>query len=239
MRYLRLDKNTAAGLFLTIAGILFGTPFYELKIPLQAGSFYILFQKGLTGNIMEFLLPVAAVISGGGIFLHEYESGFLKFSISRTGRMVYIREKTILSCFKTVVTLLAGGLLVLVVYFLYLFPMELKQSIDVEKILETLYTLLRLSLTGGIIAGLSGIFGGLFLNYYMSYGIPFVCYYMLIILKDRYMTKFYSLYPPEWIYPKHYWGKENAGIWYFLITVQVMVILLYSLILHFRLKEIN
>lgn len=239
MKYISLDKNTAAALFLGMAGILLGTPFYELKMPLQTGSFYLLFQEGMTGNAMEFLLPVAAVLSGGGLFLQEYDSGFLKLSISRTGRMAYIREKTIYSCLKGSAVLFLGGLLVFALYFLCLFPMEVKGISEPEKIIECICMLLRISMTAGIICGLSGIFGALFLNYYMSYGLPFVCYYMLVILKERYLPDFYSLYPPEWIRLEHSWGTEGTGIWYFLITAQILVMLLYALILEYRLKEIT
>lgn len=87
-------------------------------------------------------------------------------------------------------------------------------------------------------SGISGIFAAVFQNFYMAYGLPFVCFYMLIILKEWYFTDMYAMYPVEWIKCEKDWGTNGNGIWIFLIVCSATVLLSNSLILSHRLQEI-
>ena len=98
--------------------------------------------------------------------------------------------------------------------------------------------MLRICLIGGILAEISGIFAAAFCNYYMAYGLPFVCYYMLIILKERYFTEMYAMYPAEWMKCEQDWGMGNFGIWVFLAAFSLAAMLLHGLLLYKRLQEI-
>ena len=73
----------------------------------------------------------------------------------------------------------------------------------------------------------------------MAYASPFVFYYVLIILHDRYLKDIYILNPREWISPTDtlwVWGIWGSVLWMaeliFLVTV-VLSILMYP-----RIEEI-
>ena len=87
-------------------------------------------------------------------------------------------------------------------------------------------------------AELSGIFAALFQNYYMAYGLPFVSFYLLIILKERYFTEWYALYPAEWIKCQQDWGTDRIGIWIFFGVLSISLMLMHGLTLYARLKEV-
>ncbi len=103
---------------------------------------------------------------------------------------------------------------------------------------DAVLLLLRICLTGGITAEVSGIFAAAFCNYYMAYGLPFVCFYLLIILKDRYLQDLYVIDPKEWILTENYWGAGGNGIWVFFLVSSVFFCLLHGLLLGYRLREI-
>ena len=122
--------------------------------------------------------------------------------------------------------------------FLFVYPLELQGEMDWEKLLEIARILLRTALAGGIVAELSGIFAAVFMNYYMAYGLPFVCYYLLVILKERYFPQMYAMYPAEWMVSKQDWGADGSGIWMFLAAFSAALMLLHGLALYIRLREI-
>ena len=47
---------------------------------------------------------------------------------------------------------------------------------------------------------------------YMAYASPFVPYYLLIILRERYFPNFFVLYPKEWLNPRRQWLFGDWGV---------------------------
>lgn len=72
----------------------------------------------------------------------------------------------------------------------------------------------------------------------MAYGLPFVVYYMMVILKERYLPKLYALYPGEWVLCKENWGAGGMGIWAFFLVFSIAFLLIHSLLLYWRIQEI-
>lgn len=64
------------------------------------------------------------------------------------------------------------------------------------------------SLVGLLFATLTG-------SKYMAYASPFVIYYVLIILYERYFDTLYVLYPKEWLMPSNRWyfGNLSVAVW--------------------------
>ena len=184
MKELLKEKALWISTMICFAALLAAFPFYEIKLPLGTGSFVKMYNTALDSQIVLFLLPIAAVLPMGAVYVKESSSGFLRLYITRISLMEYIRRK-ILQIYASgfLPFFLAGGV-ALLFSFLLIYPVELQGEAPWEEIWKSCRFLLRISLTGGILAQISGIFAALFRNYYMAYGLPFVCYYMLVILKD-------------------------------------------------------
>jgi hypothetical protein len=45
----------------------------------------------------------------------------------------------------------------------------------------------------------------------MAYASPFILYYVLIILNERYFPSLYALYPREWLFPSDAWVLGSFG----------------------------
>lgn len=238
MRELWKDKGFWAAVVVSFFGMAAGFPFYQIRVPLEPGSFLKFYQTGLEAQVLLFLIPIAAVLSPGASYVRESSSGFLKLYMTRTNRMDYVKRKTFCVYAGGFLPFFLAGILGLSLSFLFLYPLELKGDFSWEGICLVLKILLRISFMGGIFAQLSGIFAVVFQNYYMAYGLPFVIYYMMIILKERYFPKLYALYPGEWMVCKENWGEKSGGIWVFFLVFSLAVLLIHSLLLYWRLKEI-
>lgn len=238
MKELLKEKALWISTMICFAALLAAFPFYEIKLPLGTGSFVKMYNTALDSQIVLFLLPIAAVLPMGAVYVKESSSGFLRLYITRISLMEYIRRK-ILQIYASgfLPFFLAGGV-ALLFSFLLIYPVELQGEAPWEEIWKSCRFLLRISLTGGILAQISGIFAALFRNYYMAYGLPFVCYYMLVILKERYFTDMYAMYPAEWLKCEQDWGADSLGIWVFFAFFSAAVLLFHGLLLYNRLREI-
>ena len=238
MKELLREKGFLAAMAVSFLGFAMGFPFYQVEFPLGSGSFIQFYQASLESQVTLFLIPIAAVLPPGGSYVRESASGFLKLYLSRVSRMDYIRAKTCLVYAGGFLPFFLAGTLSFLFCFFFLYPLELKGAVSWEEARGAVETLLRISFIGGITAEFSGIFAAVFRNYYMAYGLPFVVYYMMVILKERYFPKMYVMYPGEWVLCKESWGTGNAGIWVFFLVVSLAVMLSHSLILYWRLQEV-
>lgn len=239
MKELLKEKSLWISSLLSFGALLAGFPFYEIeKFPLAEGSFVKMYQEAMDTQIVLFLLPIAAVLPVGAVYVKESSTGFLKSYISRINRMQYIRRKILQIYVGGFLPFLFAGMTALLFCFLIIYPMELQGEIPWESVWKSCRFLLRISFVGGMLAEISGIFAAAFRNYYMTYGLPFVCYYMLIILKERYFTNMYAMYPAEWVKCEQDWGVDGLGIWFFLAAFSFAAMLLHGLLLYGRLKEI-
>ena len=213
MKELWREKGLWSASLICFVTMAVGFPFDEIKFPLSSGAFLVLFQKALDNQMILFLIPIAAVLPVGANFIRESSTGFLKLYITRISRMEYIKRKTIQIYAGGFLPFFMAGIAALFLCFLFLYPLELKGNISWQMVSSALVFLLRISLIGGIMAELAGIFAAAFQNYYMTYGLPFVSYYMMIILKERYLDQMYVFYPAEWLKCQQDWGPQGHGRW--------------------------
>ena len=171
MKELFKEKGLWTASLFCLAAMAANLPLDNMKLPLETGSFLIFFSASLDTKTILFLIPAASVLPMGATYVREFSSGFLKLYLVRISRMEYVKRK--------IIEIYAGGFLVFflsgIVWFclcfLFLYPLEFTGNITWNMVCKALSLLLRISLIGGITAELSGIFGTLFQNYYMSYGL--------------------------------------------------------------------
>ena len=73
---------------------------------------------------------------------------------------------------------------------------------------------------------------------YMAYASPFVLYYVLIILYERYFDALYVLYPKEWTAPTKEWMWGSFGIVLLLLELTIIVCLAFGIAAQRRLSQI-
>ncbi len=226
---------------LCAAAILLGTTWPEkenLKALFEPGQFLSMEKEALCSKTVCFLLPVTAVLPWSDSFLAEWKNGFLKASLPRQSRRVYVENKILAVALGGFLTWILTGLLVLFGYFIMFFPLEKQGSILFSQVWELAEVLLRCGLIGAIVASLGGTCAVLTGSAYLTFGFPFVGYYFCIILQERYFPDALWLYPPQWISGSAKWGEQGEGLWLFLILFLAVTVGAHGGILYGRLEEL-
>lgn len=178
-------------------------------------AFFILIKSGFDSELYRISLPVLASLPYTTAWLAEEQSGFLKFSLTRTNITSYIFGK-FFSCG------ISGGLVDAFPAFVYclVFP-EKAEMINPWLIF----------LSGMLWAVVSAVLAALTKSRYIAYGGSFVIYYILVILHERYFPGLYCLYPYEWFAPSHTWIFGWQGIVILLVGMLLLLLFLYDQIL--------
>lgn len=238
IRRMLSGRGFLAAVLLGCMGIAMGAAYPKLDGLLETGSFMKLETKALSSQMAGFLLPVAAVLPWSDSFLEEWKGGFLKSSLPRIGRRVYVESKIFTVALGGFLAWLLAGILVLFCYFLIFFPLEKRGVFPVQEIPGFLFPLLRGSLMCAILGSLGGICGTVTGSVYMAYGLPFVGYYFCMILHERYFQEALWLYPREWLACAGTWGENGQGLWLFLLLLLGAAVAAHAEVLYGRLEEI-
>jgi hypothetical protein len=76
------------------------------------------------------------------------------------------------------------------------------------------------------------------MNRYMAYASPFILYYVLIILHERYFDKLYVLYPKEWLFPSDAWVMGSFGVILLLAELTAAISLAFAVTARRRLASV-
>ena len=176
---------------------------------------FILFAAGFDSDLFRVSVPVVCTFPYSTAWLLDYQNGFLKIYLHRTGVNAYIFGK-ILACG------ISGGTVETLAGWIYLYIGGQK---DPQQNLALLFfSGMFWALTAAMLAALSN-------SRYLAYGGAFVVYYLLVILCERYFEHLYCLDPYEWLAPKHTWVFGEQGV-ILLLTgfILIMVCLYYEVL---------
>ena len=202
------------------------------------GSFVL---NAARSDTIVFCLPIVCALPFAASFVDDVNNGFLKLYIHRAGRQGYILGRS-LGC------VVSGGLVValglLLAYgaaALVFLPMEAAPLPDAENpgyFREILSVCWRFFLSGGLwaLAGLT--LSSLMESRYIAYGAPFILYYILIILYERYFDRLYVLYPKAWLFPgaEWVWGQWSAAL--LLLALMALLTLIFGYAVRKRVSEL-
>lgn len=225
---------------LAAAALVLGTSFptREAGKALEAGTFYRLLKEACGSQVVLFALPAAAVLPYGDAYLREEQLGFIRFLLTRRTKRTYLLDKLVTVPLGGFLAWLAAELAVLLLYFAIFFGQEATGGPNWDTISLLASAGLRLGLTAGILANVSAALAALTKSAYMAYGLPFVIYYFLVILRERYLQGLYCISPQEWILAEEYWGPGQAGLPLFLFTLLLATAALHGLSLARSIQEV-
>ena len=187
------------------------------------GFHHYMILDALTSDAMTLVLPIAAALPFTAAFLDDYKSGFIKEYLPRTNIAGYLSGKIAGCIISGGLVLAAGVFLAYIIAALMFTPMEAVAPPMQEPLFPEILGRLGLFFCAGAFWALIGmLFATLTGSRYMAYASPFVVYYVLIILYERYFDKMYVLYPKEWIAPSAQWIYGNAGVLIFLIELIIL-----------------
>lgn len=185
----------------------------------QAAGFALrFFQEGIKGDSLAFFLPLLCALPAAAGFLDDWKTGYLKFVLPRCRRGSYLWGKILACAVSGGLVLLLGLLLAAGACLIALSPLE-QAALDADSLRgllrQLLPSVLLLSLSGGFWAAFGMLFSTVTGSRYVAYLSPFIGYYLLVILCERYFPALYVLYPREWLFPGEGWplGALGAALW--------------------------
>lgn len=179
-------------------------------------EFWIFLQAGSNSDLFRISVPVICTLPYTTAWLNDYQTGFLKLYLPRTGMPAYIAGK-ILACG------ISGGAAEALGVFLCLF-FQKETPADAM-------SLVLIFASGMLWAVLSATLAAWSNSRYIAYGGGFVIYYLFVILHERYFKELYFIDPYEWLSPQHTWIFGKYGVLILMGAIISLLMFLYALIL--------
>ena len=222
----------------SVQGILAGFRSAELLSP---GFHSDLIMGALSSEAMALALPILAALPYTASFIDDVKSGFIKEYLPRTSVPRYIAGKAVGCAVSGGLTLALGIFIAYGFAALMFLPMEAypKAGESVPNYFGSLAETVLMFFASGAFWSLTGMtFAALTDSKYMAYASPFVLFYLLIILYERYFDKLFVLYPREWLNPSPRWVFGKIGVAVLLIEFSLLMALAFAYAAKRRLERI-
>jgi len=175
--------------------------------------------NALSGSAMTLAFPILAALPYTAAVADDVKSGYIKEYLPRTTVGKYLSGKVAACAVSGGLALVIGMLLAWGALALAFLPKEaapIVMGAADGSILPTPPSpvwgkLLLYFASGALWATVGMLFANLTGSKYMAYASPFVLFYVLIIMYERYFNSLYVLYPKEWLNPSGIWQYGAAG----------------------------
>jgi len=218
-----------------------------------ANGFHIeILISSLSSGTMLLCVPIICALPYTASVLDDIKSGYIKSYILRSDRKRYTVAKAVAAALSGGLALFIGIMFCYLIFALIFSPMELaiiptEIQTDIGMMTETIAqpSMFMKVLGKGLMFFLCGSLWslvGLALatgtqSRYMAYASPFILYYVLIILAERYFKDFVLLNPKEWLIPTQEWPGGNWGISLLIIELIILVSIAFALLCKRRLSN--
>jgi ABC-type transport system involved in multi-copper enzyme maturation permease subunit len=202
----------------------------------EAGLHIRLILEALESDAFITAFPIICALPFTTAFVDDMKNGFIKQYLSRTSRKRYISGKLIACGFSGGLVLFAGIMLTLIVSSL-VFP-SAEAVPDGENGLHGVFIKAFAFFFSGMLWSLIGFtLASATMNRYIAYVSPFILYYVLIIVHERYLHTSYILNPNEWIFPSDRWSLGNLGIFLVIAALSTAVCFWFKALAKRRLAD--
>lgn len=198
----------------------------------------------LTSGTALLVAPLVAALPFTGAFVEDKRSRFLRGFLPRCGRTVFIAARTWTVAVAGGIALAMGALLVLGTFVLVFGPWERIPEADgdaqqiVVDLSPFLMTLLLFFISGAFWSLVGSTLAAASMSQYLGITGPFVLYYVLVILAERYLTNVYPLNPKEWLAPSAEGGLGMAAPALLVGLLCVTLGVVHALVLEKRLRYV-
>jgi len=194
--------------------------------------------SSLYSNTITSFIPILSVIPFAGSYVDDMKSRFVRFFLIRTSYSSYFISQ-IGACF------LCGGFVVFLgillawgVSSLLFLPLEMAMDIFTASNTTLTKNLALLFLSGGLWAVVGMTMSTLMESKYIAYASPFVIYYLLVILYERYFPDWFLICPREWVNPSGLWPLGFWGPAILIIELTALFSLIFVCRVGRRLREL-
>jgi len=228
-------------LMIAIASLSSISSLFNSNQALPNGYHASLVLKALSSQDVTLILPILCTLPFTAAFVDDVKSGFIKQYLYRSGIKQYIKGKLIACGLSGGLVLFFGILVAYSLSTLIFTPMELalKEGAAVQPYFAQVLMIAATLFLSGVFWSLVGFtFAALTMSSYMAYASPFILYYVLIILHERYFENLYTLYPKEWLFPSDAWVLGSLGVILLLAELTAAISLTFAITAKRRLANV-
>lgn len=222
-----------------IEGTILKSAWKQLSVTTTISPYYCnnLMIDALSSEAVIAFVPIISVLHYSGTYIDDLKSKFVIFHLIRSNYHSYLIS-CIMVCFLCGGgVILLGNLLSWGVSALLFVPMEMVTEKDIASTTSILPIFVLFFLSGGLWAVVGMALSTIMESKYIAYASPFVIYYLLVILCERYLPDAYLLYPPNWTNPDVWpYGAWGASI--FLLELTLAFSILFAIRARRRLREL-
>ena len=197
-----------------------------------------LMTQGFQSDSLSSFLPILAALPFGGCFVDDLKSKFARFFLIRSSYRIYIVSRIIVGFLAGGMAILSGALIAWGTTAAVMIPMEREiedmEPATIDGLIEICFLLF---LNGGFWSVVGMAMSTLMESKYISYATPFVLYYLLVILYERYFSNLFIIYPKTWTDPAAWpFGCWGAAI--FLLEMTLIFAFLFAFRAGRRLQQL-
>lgn len=181
---------------------------FQAEYLMPAGFHTQMIASALGSDTAIPFIPMAAVLPFAGSFVEDVKSKFCRFFCIRSGWRGYLLSRLTVCFLSGALAVVGGALLAWGAAALMLLPRS-EAGAAQEGLLTQLLWLY--ALCGGFWAVVGLSLSTVMESKYIAYASPFVLYYLLVILHERYTPALYVLDPAEWVVPQARWPFGAIG----------------------------
>lgn len=204
-----------------------------------AEGFHIqILTEGFQSDALISFLPILAALPFGGCFVDDLKSKFARFFLIRSSYRTYIISRIIVGFLAGGLAILSGALIAWGTTAAVLIPIERviegMEPAAIDGLIEICFLLF---LNGGFWSVVGMAMSTLMESKYISYATPFVFYYLLVILYERYFSDVFIIYPKTWTDPTA-WPYGCLGAVIFLLEITLIFAILFAFRAGRRLQQL-
>lgn len=233
----------------------------EMAQGLEQGYTIQLAMEALRSDVVLLVLPILCALPFTAAFLDDFKSRYIREYLPRCGKNRYVGAKVLSTALAGGLALFLGVILMLIVFALIFVPWEKPPVVpelspyeqqmmemmgeggnqaDVGAQINFMQFMQRaflFFLNGCLWSLLGGLLAAITMSKYMAYAAPFIFYYVLVILSERYFGGLYVINPKAWLNPGEEWLATPWGAALLVAELAVLAALLYSIVIRRRLKD--
>lgn len=194
----------------------------------------------LNSDVMLLCVPILSALPYTAAFVDDYKSGYIKEYLPRSGKERYIKGKVFATGLSGGLVLFIGIMAIYIVFMFVFTPMEavLEEGMVQQSMFAGVLGKACLFFLCGCLWSLAGaLLASVTMSKYMAYASPFIIYYVLVILCERYIKNVHILNPQGWLTAPEYWPGGGWGIALFLVELIAIISLGFSISVSRRLND--
>ncbi len=212
---------------------------------MQVGHHETALLASLASDTVLLVVPILCALPFAASFVEDCTGGFIKFALQRAGKGRYLAARAFSTALSGGLALFIGIAAAYVLFLLVFLPAE---SLPVQTagaapvapppsvFADVLARALLFLLCGAFWSGMGQLFASATMSRYVAYASPFILYYVLVILSERYMKDIYVLNPKVWLNPAELWPGGGWSAALFIAELTAAAGLLFALSAKRRLR---